>query len=128
VHLGFRGQAPERTWVEVVSPNYFALAGATPAVGQLLRPGEGEQKGAAPTPSCSRTRTGSGASPATRRSSASPIALNGRSFTVVGVAAESFTGLSWAMAVSAWVPAGDGRGDGERRPDARQPRARRCSG
>ena len=27
VHLSARGQTPERTWIEVVSPNYFALAG-----------------------------------------------------------------------------------------------------
>jgi putative ABC transport system permease protein len=35
-----------------------------------------------------------------------PITLNGRSFAVVGIAPADFTGLSWAMAVSAFVPAG----------------------
>ena len=49
VHLSAGRQVPERTWVEVVSPNYFALAGVTAAFGALLRPGEGELKGAAPT-------------------------------------------------------------------------------
>jgi putative ABC transport system permease protein len=105
VHLGVRGQAPERTWVEVVSPNYFALAGAMPAAGRLLSPGEGEQKGAAPAIVLSYAYW-------QRRFAGDPsiigqpVALNGTPFTVAGVAAESFTGLSWAMAVSAWVPAG----------------------
>ncbi len=49
VHLSAPGQTPERTWIEVVSPNYFALAGVEAHLGQVLRPGEGEGKGAAPT-------------------------------------------------------------------------------
>ena len=66
VHLSARGQTPERTWVEVVSPNYFALGGVTPAFGELLKPGEGESKGRHPR-SCSLTATGSAGSAATRR-------------------------------------------------------------
>ena len=34
------------------------------------------------------------------------ITLNGKAFTVIGVAPASFTGLSWAMAVSGFVPSG----------------------
>ena len=34
------------------------------------------------------------------------ITVNGRPFTVMGIAPERFTGLSWAMAVGAFVPAG----------------------
>ena len=49
VHLSAPGQTPERTWIEAVSPNYFALAGVRAGVGQLFEPGEGEGKGAAPT-------------------------------------------------------------------------------
>jgi predicted permease len=105
VHLGAKGQVPERTWVEVVSPNYFALAAVTPGLGQLLRPGEGEANGSAPTVVLAyrywQRRFGGDPSIVGK-----PITLNGQSFTVIGVAPSTFTGLSWSMAVSGWVPAG----------------------
>jgi putative ABC transport system permease protein len=105
VHLSAKGQVPERTWVEVVSPDYFALAGVSPALGQLLRPGEGETKGAAPTVVLAHRywQRRFGGDPSLV---GGPITLNGRSFTVIGVAPATFTGLSWAMAVSGWVPSG----------------------
>ena len=104
IHLSARGQAPERTWVEVISPNYFALAGVSPAVGAF--PGApDEKKGAPPTVILSyaywQRRFGADPSIVGR-----PITLNGRSFTVSAIAPSDFTGLAWAMAVSAWVPAG----------------------
>jgi predicted permease len=105
VHLSAPGQTPERTWIEVVSPNYFELARVTPALGLLLRAGEGEAKGAAPTIVLShrywQRRFGGDRSVVGRM-----ITLNGRGFTVIGVAPPSFSGLSWAMAVSGFVPAG----------------------
>jgi predicted permease len=105
VHLSVRGQTPERTWVEVVSPNYFALAGVHPAAGDLLRPGEGEGRGTAPVVVLAHRywQRRFGGDPAIV---GQPITINGQSFTVAGVAPESFTGLSWAMAVSGWVPSG----------------------
>ncbi|MPY91377.1 MAG: FtsX-like permease family protein [Luteitalea sp.] len=106
VHLSTRGgEPPERTWIEVVSPNYFALAGVEPAFGQLLRRGEGENKGAAPTVVLSHTywqRRFAGDPSVVGQ----PITLNGRTFTVIGITPAGFTGLSWSMAVSAFVPSG----------------------
>ena len=105
VHLSAPGQTPERTWIEAVSPNYFALAGVRAAVGQLFEPGVGEARGAAPTAVLSHAYW-------QRRFAGDPgivgraITLNGRAFTVIGVAPASFTGLSWAMAMSAFVPSG----------------------
>jgi predicted permease len=104
VHLGVRGQTPERTWVEIVSPDYFALAAVTSAVGDLPGPGA-EARHAAPEIVLAyrywqRRFAGNPAIVG------QPIVLNGQAFTVIGVAPESFTGLSWAMAVSGWVPAG----------------------
>ena len=124
VHLSVRGQTPERTWVEVVSPNYFALAGVGPAIGELPKPGDGEGKGTAPTVVLAyrywQDRFAGNPSIVGQ-----PILLNGQSFTVLGVAPRSFTGLSWAMAVSAWVPAGamDSllRGGGEMRDNRGAP-------
>jgi predicted permease len=105
VHLSAAGQTPERTWIEVVSPNYFDLARVKPAMGRLLQAGEGESKGAAPNVVLGHRYW-------QRRFGGDPaivgrlITLNGRGFTVIGVAPERFTGLSWAMAVSGFVPAG----------------------
>lgn len=105
VHLSAKGQTPERTWVEVVSPNYFALAQVTPAFGDLLTPGKDEARGGAPTAVLAyrywQRRFGGNPTIVGQ-----PITLNGQSFTVVGIAPETFNGLSWAMAVSAWVPTG----------------------
>ena len=105
VHVSARGRAAERTWIEVVSPNYFAVAGAAPHLGEFPRAGEAESRGSAPTVVLSyrywQRRFGGDPSLVGRS-----ITINGRSFTVAGVAPENFTGLSWAMAVSGWVPAG----------------------
>jgi predicted permease len=105
VHLSAKGQTPERTWVEVVSPNYFRLAQVEPAFGQLLQPGKDEAKGGAATVVLAyrywQRRFGGNPSIV-----GTPVTLNGQSFTVVGIAPESFTGISWAMAVSGWVPTG----------------------
>jgi predicted permease len=105
VHLSARGQPPDRTWVEAVSPNYFALADVSPAFGELLKPGQGEAKGAAPVIVLAYRywQRRFGGNPAIV---GQPVVLNGQSFTVVGIAPETFTGLSWAMAVSGWVPTG----------------------
>ena len=102
VHLNAAGQTPERTWIEVVSANYFALARVGPHLGRFF---QGEGKGAPPAIVLGHRYW-------QRRFGADPgvvgrlITLNGRGFTVVGVAPASFTGLSWAMAVSGFVPSG----------------------
>lgn len=104
-HLSAAGQTPERTWIEVVSSNYFTLAGASPAYGAFPRPGEGEDSGGPATVVLSYRywQRRFGGNPALV---GQPITINGRTFTVTGIAPETFTGLSWAMAVSAFVPAG----------------------
>jgi predicted permease len=105
IHLSAPGQTPERTWIEVVSPNYFDLARVQPGIGALLRPREGESHGAAPTVVLAHRYW-------QRRFGGDPsivgqiVTLNGNAFTVIGVAPETFTGFSWAMAVSGWIPAG----------------------
>ncbi len=105
VHLAVSGQAPERTWIEVVSPNYFTLARVSPAFGAFPRVGADEAPGAPPSVVLSyaywQRRFGGNPSIVGQ-----PVTLNGRSFTVIGIAPERFTGVAWAMAVSAFVPAG----------------------
>jgi len=105
VHISAQGRAAERTWIEIVSPNYFALAAVAPAFGRFPHPGDPEGKGSAPTVVLSyrywQRRFGGDPSLVGRA-----LTINGRTFTVSGIAPASFTGLSWAMAVSGWVPAG----------------------
>lgn len=104
VHLAVQGQAPERTWVEVVSPNYFTLARVSPAFGAFPR-AEDEAAGAPATVVLTyaywQRRFGGNPSIVGQ-----PVTLNGRSFTVSAIGPPDFTGVSWAMAVSAFVPSG----------------------
>lgn len=104
VHLSASGTAPERTWVEAVSGNYFSMLGAQAALGRLFLPGEGDTVGADPVVvlahACWQSRFGGDPAVVGRS-----INLNGRPFTVIGVAAPEFTGAEWAIAVSAFLPA-----------------------
>jgi len=102
-HIGVAGLSPERTWVDVVSPNYFAFAGINTALGRTFRVDEGERMGDEPVTVLSHRYW-------QRRFGGDPqivgrtIQINGQPFTVIGVAAEKFTGMHWAMALSAFVP------------------------
>lgn len=97
--------APQRTWVEVVSPNAFTGLEIAPAVGRTLLPSDGEKHGGAPVAVLShdfwQTRFGGDAGIVGRT-----IRLNGQPFTVVGVAQAGFHGFHSMLAMSAWVPAG----------------------
>ncbi len=104
VHLSRAGEVTARTWVHVVSGNYFAVLGVQPLQGRLFLPTEGQQMGADPiivlTYETWRTRF-----------SADPgivgqaVKLNGVLFTVVGVTGPGFLGASWGTALSGFVPA-----------------------
>jgi len=102
-HIGVAGLAPERTWVEVGSPNYFAFAGVNAALGRTFRVDEGERAGDEPVTVLSHRYW-------QRRFGGDPqivgrtIQIDGQPFTVIGVAPEEFTGMQWAMALSAFVP------------------------
>jgi hypothetical protein len=48
VHLSRFGEAPERTFVHLVSGNYLAVLGVQPLRGRLFLPTEGQQPGADP--------------------------------------------------------------------------------
>ena len=104
VHLSRSGEATARTWVHVVSNNYFSVLGVQPLHGRLFLPIEGLQKGADPiivlTHEAWRTRF-----------AADPgivgqvVKLNGVTFTVVGITPPGFVGASWGTALSGFVPA-----------------------
>ncbi|MBK8477023.1 MAG: ABC transporter permease [Opitutaceae bacterium] len=104
-HLSPGTGAPQRAWLEVVTPNAYDALGVTALHGRMLLPSDGESAGAAPvivlTYSCWTQRFGSDPAVVGRT-----IRLNNHPFTVVGVATEKFTGLSPFMAVHGFVPTG----------------------
>ncbi len=101
-HLSRPGQSAHRTWIEFVSPNYFELAGTQPALGRLFLPGEGVAPGADMTVVLSHRywRDQLGSDPSVVGGS---IMVNGQTCEVVGVAAEDFSGMQWAISPALWT-------------------------
>ena len=102
VSLSGRGE-PEQIPAEIVSPDYFQVLGAPIAVGRAFLPDEERTVGAAPITVLShglwQRRFGGD-----RSIVGQPITLNGRAFTVVGVAAEGFRGTNVIGGGQLWVP------------------------
>ena len=97
---GFRRQAV--TWL--VSGNYFDVLGTPPTAGRFFRPDEYAAAGSAPVAVISygfwQRAYGAGF-----EAIGSSLSLNGRSFRVVGVAAEGFVGVSPVeVPPEVWIP------------------------
>ena len=96
-------EGAERVFGISVSPNYFSALGARAAAGRVFRTSDGDRPGEAALAVLSHAFW-------TRRFNTDPsivgrtIRLNGRPFTVVGVAADGFRGTS-VVAPEIWVPA-----------------------
>jgi predicted permease len=93
----------ERVWGYLVSENYFDLLGVRPALGRTFLPEEGRAPNAAPVVVLNyRTwQRRFGADPAIVGNS---ITINGRTFTVVGVASPEFTGTESVFTPEFWIP------------------------
>jgi len=104
VNMSRTGESTARTWVDVVSNNYFSVLGVQPLHGRLFLPTEGLQPGADPiivlTHETWRTRFS-----ADPRIIGQQVKLNGVTFTIVGVTPPGFIGASWGTALSGFVPA-----------------------
>lgn len=104
--LGLPGNA-ERVWGEVVSANYFSVLGSLPAVGRGFLPVE-DSAGAAPAVVLSDAlwRARFRADPTVL---GRPIRVNGREFTIVGVAPRGFQSPFYVgFQPSLWIAAGSG--------------------
>ena len=103
-HLSIDGHAPDRTWIEAVSGNYFSMLGVAPWKGRLFLPGEGEKPNTDPIAvlAYSYWQTRLGGDPAIIGRNA---VINGRSLTIVGIAPRTFSSAQWSIAPSAFVPA-----------------------
>src|SRR5690606_11169712 len=103
-HLSVDGHAPDRTWIEAVSGNYFSMLGVAPSLGRLFPPGEGESENPEPIAVLGyhywRTRLAADPGVVGRT-----VVINGQPLTIIGVAPENFSSAQWAMAPSAFVPA-----------------------
>jgi predicted permease len=103
VQMSRQDEAAERTYVHVVSGNYFAVLGAQPMMGRLFLPGEGRTAGADAIIVLTHDTW-------KNRFAADPhiigqlVKINGLPFTVVGVTQPEFVGAQWGTALSGFVP------------------------
>ncbi len=89
---------------ELVTANYFSALGVKPQIGRVFLPVEGEERGAHPVVVIGDRlwKRRFGADP---RVTGRTLRLNGRPFTIIGVAPEGFGGLLFrAIAVDVWAP------------------------
>ncbi len=103
VQMSRQGEAAERTYVHMVSGNYFTVLGAQPMLGRLFLPNEGRTAGADAIIVLTYDTW-------KNRFAADPhivgqlVKINGLPFTVVGVTQPKFVGASWGTALSGFVP------------------------
>jgi len=92
----------ERMSVGAVTGEYFDLLGVKPAVGRLLTMDDARPD-APPVAviGCGLWRRTFGSNPAIL---GTPLSVNGRIYTLVGVTAEGFSGLDLGEAVDVWTP------------------------
>jgi predicted permease len=97
------GGEPVRVFGELVTPNFFEFLGVTPAMGRGFRPDEGTTPGREPVAVISDDlwRQRFGADPAALGRT---VALNGRPFTIVGIAPPGFHGSSAALRLDVFLP------------------------
>jgi len=103
VQMSRQGEAADRTYVHVVSGNYFTVLGAQPMMGRLFLPDEGRTAGADAILVLTYDTW-------KNRFAADPhiigqlVKINGLPFTVVGVTQPKFVGAEWGAALSGFVP------------------------
>jgi predicted permease len=94
---------PQRVFGELVSGNYFEALGARPSLGRAFLPEEGTTPNAYPVTVLSHKfwlrRFGGDPSVVGRE-----VTLNGRAFTVIGIAPDGFHGTQPYLNLDLWVP------------------------
>ena len=93
----------ERLWAYLVSGNYFGVLGVRPAVGRAISEEDDAQRGASPVTVISfrywQQRFGGDAGAIGR-----PVVVNGRTYTIIGVAPRGFFGTEVVAAPDFWFP------------------------
>ncbi len=93
----------ERLWGYAVSGNYFEALGVRPALGRLISPGDDLAPGAHPVAVVSHKYwiRGFGGDP---KVIGKEVIVNGRSYTIIGVAQQGFFGTEVVSAPELWFP------------------------
>jgi putative ABC transport system permease protein len=97
------GASARRIAVAYVTGNYFSMLGVQPAVGRLILPTEGQHLGSDPVIALGYAfwrREFGGAQDIVGKN----VKLNGRRFTVIGVADKSFHGTVSVLELDAYIP------------------------
>ena len=103
VNLGAASGSPERVWGQIVDGNYFDVLGVKAAAGRTFLPEEDRTPGTHPVAVLSHSlwqRHFGGDPAAVGRTTL----LNGRPFTVIGVAPPGFQGPSTVGGSEIWIP------------------------
>jgi predicted permease len=95
------GNSVERVRTTVVTGQYFSLLGLRPALGRLITPEDTSSNAAVAVIGHDVWRRAFAADPAVV---GSPVVLNGRPLTIVGVAPAGFRGLDLGRALDVWTP------------------------
>ena len=94
---------PRTAWIELVTANYFNVLGVQPSLGRAFAPDDERAAGASPVIVLShelwKQRFNGDAGVIGRA-----VRVNGRTFTVVGVAPSFFRGTFTGFNIDAWVP------------------------
>lgn len=103
VALSRSGAVTERTWMAVVSDNFFEVIGVGAAQGRVFNPGEGRQPGADPIVVLTHGywQTHFGGDPGIIGQT---ISINSAAWTVIGVTTPGFHGPQWTDALSGFIP------------------------
>jgi putative ABC transport system permease protein len=100
---GAAGESQEPLRAEIVSGNYFAVLGVTPVSGRAFLPEGDRTPGSHPVAllsyDCWQRRFGGDPNLIGQ-----PILLNNQSYTVIGIAPPSFTGLTRGVPTDLWLP------------------------
>ncbi len=98
------GDGAQRTFGQIVSANFFAVLGVKPVIGRVFSPEEDRDiPGAYPNVVIS-DRMWRSRFRADPRIVGSPLRVNGRQLTVIGVAPADFPGSVTGLALDVWVP------------------------
>ncbi|HSC28516.1 MAG TPA: ABC transporter permease, partial [Vicinamibacterales bacterium] len=95
-------EAVERLRMESVSGGYFGVLGVSPEIGRLIGPGDTDPR--APPVAVIGYRLWERAFDANPAVLGTPLVVNGRSYTIVGVASRRFEGLDLGRAFEIWTP------------------------
>jgi predicted permease len=101
VSLG-SGEEPQRVRGQMVSGNYFGAVGVAPAAGRLLT--QDDDRAGAPAVAVISDRLWRRQFGASPEILSAPVAINGHSFTVVGIAPDTFNGVALGETADVWLP------------------------